>query len=277
MDNIKNINKDNKIINDNKDNIITFNIKLKVFGNDYKINNLLAKNLEDENSLIKKTSKQLFSSDLLFKENFFNKNTFDLLFKKENNYKTDLNNSKENYEEEEEGENLKEKNEEENDIEKFYKSQEDEQNKRINLNLSLFHTNNLNKINLNKRKQKNFNIFHKYKYPINSSEKKKLEIYTNFYHNKSDLLSIRKKMYIFNKVDFNQISAKNSNVIFYNSFRYDNIDDDYKNKEEEKGKKNNNLMDKKLSLSEALLEPKNSKYHSLYYLPTPGSNLLIRK
>lgn len=84
-------------------------------------------------------------------------------------------------------------------------------------------------------------------------------------------------MYIFNKVDFNQISAKNSNVIFYNSFRYDNIDDDYKNKEEEKGKKNNNLMDKKLSLSEALLEPKNSKYHSLYYLPTPGSNLLIRK
>ena len=92
MDNIKNINKDNKIINDNKDNIITFNIKLKVFGNDYKINNLLAKNLEDENSLIKKTSKQLFSSDLLFKENFFNKNTFDLLFKKENNYKTDLNN-----------------------------------------------------------------------------------------------------------------------------------------------------------------------------------------
>ena len=169
VDNIKNINKDNKIINDNKDNIITFNIKLQVFGNDYKINNLFAKNLEDENSLIKTTSKQLFSSDLLFKENFFNKNTFDLLFKKANNYKTDLNNSKENYEEEE-GENLKEKNEEECDIEKFYKSQEDEQNKRINLNLSLFHTNNLNKINLNKRKQKNFNIFHKYKYPINSKK-----------------------------------------------------------------------------------------------------------
>ena len=277
VDNIKNINKENKIINNNKDNIVSFNIKLKVFGNNYKINNLFAKNLEDENSIIKKTSKQLFSSDLLFKEKFLNQNkSFDLVFKKENNYKTDLNNSIENYEEEEDEENLKEKNEEEYDIEKFYKSHEEEQNKRIYFNLSLFHKNNINKINFNKR-IKNLNILCKYKYPINLNEKKKLEIYTNYHNNKSDLLSIRKKMYIFNKIDFNQISTKNTNNIFRNSFRYDNIDDDYNNKEEEYNKKNENILNKKLSLSEALFEPKNNRLHSLYYLPRTGSNLLIRK
>ena len=297
LDKIKNINQDNKKIIDNENNNIqTFDIKMKICGNIIKMSNLLSKSTGDKSFTIKETSNEIISSDLLFKEKMINKNKSFEVIKKEDIYKTDLNNSLEsnNLEEEEEEkeqeeeENKKEekKEDEYNFDENYYYNleQEEEKKKHVNYNLSLFHLNNYKKIPINRKKNRNANVFKKFRFkPLNLNEKKKLDIYNNFIHNKSDFLSIRKNMEIINKFDYKQINDKNSNIFFHHSCRYDNIDEDDKIKdnnieEEETNKKNENKLQKRFCLSKALFEPKsNNNFNSMYYFPRPGSKLLIRK
>ena len=286
LDKIKNINKDNKKINDNdKNNIQTFNIRMKICGNDIKISNLISKSTGDKSALIKEISNQIISNDFLFKEKIKNQNKSYDIIKKEDIYNS-LGNYNDNnissLSEEEKEENKKEKKEEYFEEEEFYNKlqKEKEKKKHINCNLSLFHLNNYKKISLNKKKNIHSNIFRKFKHKsLNLNEKKKLDIINNFIHNKSDFLSIRKNMEIINKFDYKQINDKNSNIFFHHSCRYDNIDEDDKikisNIEENIIK---NKLQKRFSLSKALFEPKsNNSFFSLYYFPRPGSKLLIRK
>ena len=284
---IQNINPDTKIINNNEDrNITTFNIKLKISGKDIKINNLLSKSTGDKNDLIKETANNIISGDYIFNEKFKNKNmSYDIdIYKKTVNTPFDNNNSEE--EEEEKEDNNKEKKEDEYniDINDFYnlEKEEEEKKKHIRFNLSLFHTNNIKKIHLYKNKYKKPNMFRKIKFkPLNLNEKRKFELYHNFNHNKSDFLSIRKNMEILNKIDFKQINAKNENIYFYNSCRYDNIDEDDKivenDIEENSDKKIENTFQTRYNLSRALFTIKDKNYYSLYYYPRPGSKLLIKK
>ena len=295
LDKIKNINQDDKKIIDNENNNIqTFDIKMKISGNIIKISNLFSKSTGDKSTTIKDTSNEIISSDLLFKEKMINKNkSFDII-KKEDIYKTDLNNSLENNnpeeeEKEEQEEEIKKEEKKEDEYnydENFYYNleQEEEKKKHIDYNLSLFHLNNYKKIPLNRKKNRNANFFRKFRFkPLNLNEKKKLDIYNNFIHNKSDFLSIRKNMEIINKFDYKQINDKNSNIFFHHSCRYDNIDEDDKIKdnivdEEDMNKKNENKLQKRFCLSKAFFEPKsNVNFNSMYYLPRPGSKLLIRK
>ena len=207
MNRIKNINKDTKKIIDNASDMYTMNIKMKISGKDIKLSNILSTNAGDKS---------------LFKEKLKNKNISNDLIKIDSSYKTDLNAQLEN-----------------NNFE------EEEKRKKIKFNLSLFHTDNINKIHLYKNKYKPKNIFRKVKsISLNLNEKKKFEMYNNYSHNKSDFLSIRKSMEILNKIDYNQIITKNEN--------------------------------KKLNLSKAFLTPKNNKSFSLYYFPRPESKLLAK-
>ena len=204
---IKNINKDTQKIIDNASDMYTMNIKMKISGKDIKLSNILSTSVGDKS---------------LFKEKLKNKNISNDLIKIDSSYKTDLNVQLEN-----------------NHLE------EEEKRKKIKFNLSLFHTNNINKIHLYKNKYKPKNIFRKVKsISLNLNEKKKFEMYNNYNHNKSDFLSIRKSMEILNKIDYNQILTKNEN--------------------------------KKLNLSKALLTPKNNNSFSLYYFPRPESKLLAK-
>ena len=288
VNNIKNINYDTKKINDNKDNINYIDIKMKICGNDIKINNLLSKSTDiNSDNLIKDVANQFISSDLLIKKKYSNANrSYDTIKKEDISiYKTDFNNTFDNDISEEEKEETKEaKKEDKKDYENdYYYNEKEKYKKHFDIGLSLFDKNNIKKIQLYKNRQKNYNIFKRYKTRLyNLNEKKKVELYNNYKHNKSDFLSIRKKMEILNKIDFKQINAKNENIFFRNSFRYDNIDEDKKitddnNLGKEAQDKNENIFNKRFCLSKALIEPKNNNFFPLFYLPRPGSKLLIKK
>ena len=288
VNNIKNINYDTKKINDNKDNINYIDIKMKICGNDIKINNLLSKSTDiNSDNLIKDVANQFISSDLLIKKKYLNANrSYDIIKKEDISiYKTDFNNTFDNDISEEEKEETKEaKKEDKKDYENdYYYNEKEKYKKYFDIGLSLFDKNNIKKIQLYKNRQKNYNIFKRYKTRLyNLNEKKKVELYNNYKHNKSDFLSIRKKMEILNKIDFKQINAKNENIFFRNSFRYDNIDEDKKitddnNLGKEAQDKNENIFNKRFCLSKALIEPKNNNFFPLFYLPKPGSKLLIKK
>ena len=288
LNKIKNINKDNKKINDNEiNNIKTFNIRMKICGNDIKMCNLISKSSGDKSTLIKETSNQLISNDFLFKEKIKNHNLSYDLIKKEDIYKSDLNYSSENgnlsESEEEKLDNKNEQKESEYFDEDFYNKLLEEEEKKKHYNLSLFHINNFKKIPLNKKKNIYSNILRKFRFKSNDlSEKKKLGIINLFIKNKSDFLSIRKNMEILNKFDYKQINDKNSNIFFHHCYRFDNIDEDDKIKssdiQEQIHKKGDNKLQKRFCLSKALFEPKsNNSFCSIYYLPRPGSKLLIRK
>ena len=111
MNNIKNINYDTKKINDNKDNINYIDIKMKICGNDIKINNLLSKSTDiNSDNLIKDVANQFISSDLLIKKKYLNANrSYDIIKNEDISiYKTDFNNTFDNDISEEEKEETKE-------------------------------------------------------------------------------------------------------------------------------------------------------------------------
>ena len=237
---IKNINEITKKINDKIDNIKTFNIKMKVCGNDIKMSNLLSKSYADKSLIMLETSNQLISNNLSFNENNLNDMTYNI--KEEEIYKNDL------------------------------KREEKKMNKKFNL--SLFNEFYSKKIKLyNERNKKSLRIK-----PLNLFEEKRLHLFKNYIDNKSDFLTVRKNMEILNKYDYKQMEEKNSNTFFNHSCRYDNIDeDDIKEIYVDKkiNNKNKNKLKERTFLSEALFEPKyNKNIFSLYYFPKPENNLL---
>jgi hypothetical protein len=182
VNNIKNINYDTKKINDNKDNINYIDIKMKICGNDIKINNLLSKSTDiNSDNLIKDVANQFISSDLLIKKKYSNANrSYDIIKKEDISiYKTDFNNTFDNDISEEEKEETKEaKKEDKQDYDNdYYYNEKEKYKKHFDVGLSLFDKNNIKKIQLYKNRQKNYNIFKRYKTRVyNLNEKKKVEL-----------------------------------------------------------------------------------------------------
>ena len=247
MNKIKNINDNTNIINENENNIITYNIKMKISKNKLK-NNLSSKIIGNKRSLTKEISNaNLISNEFLFKENSINRNiSLDNLFNKEDLYKLNLNNSLDNNEENHCYENNR------------YKNVENEKQNNHG-NISLYHTDNLRKIN-NKK-----NLLSKSEFKsLSLNEKKIFDMFNNYKINKFDFLSLRKNIENLNQIDFKKINTKNDN-------------NKHNNKDESKiDKKSDNIINKN-NLYNSLYRPRKDKYYSLYYYPRPGSKLLIRK
>ena len=192
LNNIKNINHNN-IIKENENNIITFNIKMKISKNKLK-NNLSSIIIGNKRALTKEISNSnLISNEFLFKENSLSKNiSLDNIFSKEDLYKINLNNSLNNNEENHYNENNRYKNVENG-----------KQNNHGNI--SLYHIDNLEKI----KNKKNLLSKSEFK-PLSLREKKVSDMFNNYKINKFAFLTLRKNIENINKIEFKKIYTKNN-------------------------------------------------------------------
>ena len=258
---IKNINHSTNIIKDNNINIMTFNIKMKITRIKCK-NNLLSKCIRNKRALSSQITNNLISKKFLVNENILNKNnSLDNIIEKEDLYKSDLNDSTSTNDAKHYYENNRYKNEEE----------EEEQNNQFNF--SLFNKKNLEKISYCK-KNKLSELKCK---SLNLSEKKKLDMINNYNKNKFDFLCMRKNMENLNKIEPKKLKIKYKNNLSKKTRLNDNNDENNKIYENKNYEKNDILLTKRFNIYNDLVKPINNKYYSLYYLPRPGSKLLIKK
>lgn len=279
VNNIKNIDNNNNLIIDNKDNERKIDIKMKS-----KINKKFAEDNEDKSYFVMDINSQMFSSHLLYNQKYQYFDSLNKSTKNENNIKKQNDDNKE-YESE-----LK--------VDDPYKNKYKIAN---NYKLSAFHLENLKKIQ--SYRNRNLNNAYKRFQSFDLNMKIKNEMNNNYNLHKNNYLFMRKKMKPLKKIEFEQLKTKIKKINFRHNDRYDNIDEDnledynedysedndynlgyYKNLIKNNGKffrQNSSeiLMNRKKenSLLNALISPNDNLIYSLYYYPRPESKLLIRK
>ena len=286
MDKIHNIDKNTLLITNNKKTEI-FDIKMKLSE---KINKNIIQDNSSNNILVKDNATQIFSSEALFEQKRIYLNSLGKLNKLQSK-DSDL------------GLAIQDENKEEENND----DQSESSYHYHNLKLSAFHLDNLKKIE-NSRNNNNLNnqfIKNKYK-SVDLNEKKRIEIYNNYKLYKNNLLVLRKNMDILKKMEYAQLKNKMRKIKFLYNNRYDNIDIDkeddgfHNEKDEEYNNKNinynkntlknekikryqfkennqNNKNQKENSLLNAIINPDNNIFYSLYYYPRLSSKLLERK